>query len=70
MSTRATEDTLALIHERMALKFLNLLDGEPSAAELAVIAKFLKDNNITAVPSTNNALGALVARLQESMEDM
>jgi ABC-type Zn uptake system ZnuABC Zn-binding protein ZnuA len=54
----------------MALKFLNLLDGEPSAAELAVIAKFLKDNNITAVPSTNNALGALVARLQESMEDM
>jgi len=66
---RATEDTLGIIHERLALKFINILEGEPTAAELGVIAKFLKDNNITAKATANNALGALIGKLQATMED-
>lgn len=66
---RATEDMLGIIHERLAQKFISILDGEPTAAELSVIAKFLKDNNITAKATTSNALGQLLGKLQESMED-
>lgn len=68
-NSRATEDTLGIIHERMAMKFLSILDGEPTAAELAVIAKFLKDNNITAKATADSTLGALIGKLQESMEE-
>lgn len=69
-NNRASEDTLGLIHERMALKFISILDGEPTAAELSVIAKFLKDNNITAVATPNNSLGALIGKLQEAMDEV
>jgi hypothetical protein len=37
----------------------------PSAAILTVAAKFLKDNNITCVPSKDNAIGALEAKVKE-----
>jgi hypothetical protein len=37
----------------------------PSAADIAVIRAFLKDNNITCVPSDDNAIG----RLQKTLED-
>lgn len=36
----------------------------PSAAILAVAAKFLKDNQITCVPSKDNALGELEEKLR------
>ena len=66
---RATEDTLGIIHERMAQRFITILNGEPTAAELAVIAKFLKDNNITSRATADNTLGALIGKLQESMNE-
>lgn len=36
----------------------------PSAADIAVIRAFLKDNNITCVPSDDNALGKLQRELE------
>lgn len=36
----------------------------PSASVLTVVAKFLKDNNVTCVPSKDNALGALAQKLE------
>lgn len=40
----------------------------PSAAIIAVAAKFLKDNNITCVPSEDNKLGELEAKMKARQE--
>ena len=41
----------------------------PSAAEIQAAAKFLKDNDITAVPDKNNTLGKLTDKFEKMKED-
>ncbi len=66
--SRATEDTLALLHNAVAEALLKKLqDGESvSAADIQAAAKFLKDNNITATPGASKALDALQHELESS----
>lgn len=60
----ATESALGELHDALAKTLTDLVGVEtPSAAVLAVAAKFLKDNNITCAPSTDNALGELEAAI-------
>ena len=48
MSKRANDDLLSLLHAALAETLLQKVKSEEvTASELAVIAKFLKDNNIT-----------------------
>ena len=61
----ATESALGDLHDALAKTLTDLVGVEaPSAAVLAVAAKFLKDNNITCTPATDNALGELEAQMQ------
>lgn len=41
----------------------------PSASVLTVVAKFLKDNNVTCAPSKDNAMGALADKLAKQKEE-
>lgn len=71
MST-ATTEILAQIHAKLAQKMLAMLDDEScTAREWAVIVKFLKDNNIDAIPSdakdADDALSKLLAKATESI---
>jgi len=43
--------------------------GEAKPADLAVAVKFLKDNNITCVPTDGNSLEALMKTMPFSNED-
>lgn len=61
----ATEDTLGELHTQLAQTLTDLVKADgTSAAVLAVAAKFLKDNNITCTPATDNALGELEAQMR------
>lgn len=40
----------------------------PSAAIMQVAAKFLKDNNITCTPSSDNAMGELEEKMRQQRE--
>ena len=65
--SRATEDTLALLHNAVAQALIDKLKGESvSAADIQAAAKFLKDNNITATPGASKALDALKDELESS----
>lgn len=44
---------------------IKLRKVRPSAAEMAIVRAFLKDNNITCAPSDDNALGRLQQKLAE-----
>lgn len=49
MSAKADTDSLNRLHAKVAQAFLKILEGgEATAAELSVMVKFLKDNNISA----------------------
>ena len=52
---------LSDLHDALAKELLQRIkSGEAKAPDLAVAAKFLKDNEITAVPTNNNALSQLL----------
>lgn len=62
--SRATEDTLDQVHARTAEVMLTKLnDPDITAAELNAIVKFLKDNDITALPGSPR-----MAPLKEGMD--
>ena len=43
--------------------------GEAKPADLAVAVKFLKDNNITCLPTDGNSLGELLKNMPFNAED-
>lgn len=54
------EDLLNDIHSEIASALLKKIkDGTATSADLSVARQFLKDNNITAVPTKGNPLDAL-----------
>jgi len=62
----AKEETLGLLHEAVALDLLaKVQSGEATAAELNAAIKFLKDNDIEALKTATNTLGALVKSLPD-----
>lgn len=74
MSKPADNGKLGTVHDKFATWAVQRLEAEPdpetgtgamTAAEASVIRAFLKDNNITAVPSEDNALGELERKLKE-----
>lgn len=55
------------LHAKMLKAFERILDGEePTAAQLAVISKYLKDNDIT-LPSDDDANKALARKFVEKL---
>lgn len=80
MSAPATEGVLGLLHEMTAMAMIESLKGQPifdengkeigrtrpSPADLNVVAKFLKDNNITATREGSTALGKLEDSLKQT----
>jgi hypothetical protein len=71
--SKANTELLEKIHNLIAKDMLNRLeDGACEAKDWAVIVKFLKDNNIDALPSTDedgaNAFADLVRTAQASIE--
>lgn len=70
--SKAKTDLLEKIHELMAQEMLRKLEsGEAEAKDWAVIVKFLKDNNIDAIPSdldgADDMLTKLMNKAQESI---
>ena len=64
--SRASEDTLAALHDHVARKLIEkVLSGEATAAEMANAIRFLKDNGIEARADPGSALGALVDALPD-----
>lgn len=78
MAVRAKNDVLGSLHEKLAQVMLEALDGEefvdPESGETSkfkatnpalftAVAKFLKDNDIVAVPETEDAIASLRERL-------
>lgn len=64
--TRATEDALGSLHSALAMTLAErIASGLASAADLAVAAKFLKDNNITATAAQSEAMEELERRMAE-----
>jgi len=73
--TTASEDKLGIVHDLMTEVALGILratekceDGtvialKPSAADMAWIRAFLKDNDITCAPGQDNAIGKLKEEL-------
>lgn len=58
------------LHEALAQELLQRIkSGEAKAPDLAVAAKFLKDNEITAVPANNNALSQLLESMPFPTEE-
>ena len=56
----ASEEALGELHSALATALSNAIKSNDCAASImAVAAKFLKDNNITCTPGTDNALVAL-----------
>lgn len=64
----ANYDTLGRLHELVAKELTRRIEsGEATAADLAQAIKLLKDNNITAIPTSNNGLGQLVGSLKDRL---
>jgi hypothetical protein len=77
MAKRAGADKLGLLHEKLAEVMLDALDGEKITDEegnetvfkatnpalFTAIAKFLKDNDIVAIPETDDAVKRLKDKL-------
>jgi len=62
----ASNDILGRLHAKLAQDFLDRLDsGEVSAAELSVMVKFLKDNNIQAAAGEKD-----MTDLQKTLADL
>lgn len=70
-----TQDILRRLHSELAEAMLEEVeacraDGIPiSAADKGAIAKFLKDNDITALPQDNTSLQKLREQLQEQRNE-
>ena len=62
----ANEGSMGMLHDLLARQLIAKIEsGEASASELAVAAKFLKDNNITCLPTEDNAIGELEEKLKQ-----
>lgn len=70
----ATDKVLGDLHEAVARALIRAIesrvDGDgipiyPSAAELGAAITFLKNNNVTCVPTDDNALGELQKKLEQ-----
>lgn len=48
---------------------MKIKSGEAKPADLAVAVKFLKDNNISCVPTDSNAFGELIKNMPFMEED-
>jgi ABC-type Zn uptake system ZnuABC Zn-binding protein ZnuA len=60
MSDKASEDTLAKLHAKVAEKLIKIIEGEEvTPQDLAQAIKFLKDNNIQADIGFSDALKTL-----------
>lgn len=67
---RASEELLSELHNVVASDLVNKVrSGEASPAELAAAIRFLKDNNITAIPDVNPGLRALAEELPDFIDD-
>lgn len=61
----ANEGSMGMLHDLLARQLIAKIEsGEATASELAVAAKFLKDNNITCMPTEDNAIGELEEKLK------
>jgi len=64
----ASKDLLNQLHEVVGRKLLERIEsGEATASDFAQAIKFLKDNGIEAIPTDNNALGALEGTLKDRL---
>ncbi|MEJ1593536.1 hypothetical protein SMA75_20290 [Escherichia coli] len=62
--SKATSAMLEELHGALAKEMLARVEsGEATAAELAAVAKFLKDNSVTAVIEDNTAMDELRSQL-------
>lgn len=62
----ATEELLGLLHDAVAQDLLTKIqNGEATPAEISTAVKFLKDNNIEAIPTENNKLRDLANSLPD-----
>lgn len=66
VEAKASEDKLGLLHGVVAEYLtLKLMTGAATAAEVGAAITFLKNNSITASPSTNAAISNLTRTLAE-----
>jgi ABC-type Zn uptake system ZnuABC Zn-binding protein ZnuA len=64
----ASNELLQLLHETLGEKLLARIEsGEASPQDFAQAIKFLKDNNIEAVPNGDNALSKLEQGLSKRL---
>ena len=62
----ANEGSMGMLHDLLARQLIAKIEsGEATASELAVAATFLKDNNITCMPTEDNAIGELEEKLKQ-----
>lgn len=58
------EEIMAALHSELGQTLLNRVrDPEAKSADLNVARQFLKDNDISAIPTDDNALSALLDEL-------
>jgi len=64
----AKESALGDLHEAIATELMKRIQsGEATSAELSAAIKFLKDNEITAVPTHDNPLGQMLDSLEKRL---
>lgn len=69
MSSKATEDALALLHAALANSLKDkLASGEATAADLNVVRQFLKDNGIDCYGKANPDVASLAEKMNFPVE--
>ena len=64
----APKDLLEALHRVVGEQLLAKIEsGQANASDFAQAIKFLKDNGIEAIPTDNNALGALEGSLRDRL---
>lgn len=64
----AKETTLGQLHELVAREMMKRIEsGEATPADFSAAIRFLKDNNITAVPTNTNPLGQMLESLEKRL---
>lgn len=64
----APKELLEALHAAVGEQLLaRVRSGEATASDFAQAIKFLKDNGIEAIPTGNNALGALEGALKDRL---
>lgn len=64
----ASKELLERLHAAVGEQLLErILSGEAKASDFAQAIKFLSDNGIEAIPTDNNALGALEGALKDRL---